>query len=152
MSDYAWMCLNLSEWFLFYTLFFLIRTSKFCLGLAVLNFFFFFIFGAEMFLICSYFPNWTLQCTEENVRLNTIKTHYFISFILFLSSSAHRQPLGGVLQKIGSATVLKPIKKYCEGVQFVIKVAGFMSVTLLKLNSFRVIFHRFWTKMQLYTL
>ena len=39
------------------------------------------------------------------------ETHYFISFILFLSSSAHKQSLGGVLQKIGSATVLKPIKK-----------------------------------------
>ena len=36
------------------TLFF-IRTSKFCLRLAVLNFFF--IFEAEMLLICSYFPD-----------------------------------------------------------------------------------------------
>ena len=123
-----------------YTLFF-IRTSKFCLRLTVLNFFFFFIFGAEMFLICSYFPNWTLQCTEENVRLNTIKTHYFISFILFLSSSAHRQPLGGVLQKSGSATVLKPIKKYLQ-----------RSSNLLKMNSFKGIFRRFWTQMQLHTL
>ena len=35
--------------------FFYIRTSKFCLRLAVLNFFF--IFEAEMFLICSYFPD-----------------------------------------------------------------------------------------------
>ena len=34
---------------------FFIRTSKFCLRLAVLNFFF--IFEAEMFLICSYFPD-----------------------------------------------------------------------------------------------
>ena len=42
------------------------------------------------------------------------KAHYFISFIFFLSSSAHRQPLGGVLQKDGSATVLKPIKQYLQ--------------------------------------
>ena len=34
--------------------FFFIRISKFCLRLAVL---FFFLFGAEMFLICSYFPD-----------------------------------------------------------------------------------------------
>ena len=40
--------------FYYYTLFF-IRTSKFCLRLAVRNFFF--IFGAEMFLIRSYFPD-----------------------------------------------------------------------------------------------
>ena len=36
------------------TLFFYIRTSKCCLRLAVLNFF---IFEAEMFLICSNFPD-----------------------------------------------------------------------------------------------
>ena len=41
-----------------YTLFFFKRTSKFCLRLVVLKFFF--IFEAEMFLICSYFPYWTL--------------------------------------------------------------------------------------------
>ena len=35
-----------------YTLFFYIRTSKFCLRMAVLSFFF--IFEAEMFLVCSY--------------------------------------------------------------------------------------------------
>ena len=52
------------------------------------------------------------NATKKTVRMSTIKTHYFISFILFLSSSAHRQPLGGVLQKIGSAAVLRPIKKY----------------------------------------
>ena len=38
-----------------YIHFFYIRTSKFCLRLTVLNFFF--IFEAEMFLICSYFPD-----------------------------------------------------------------------------------------------
>ena len=58
------------------------------------------------------FPQMNLAMPQKNVRLNTVKTHYFISFILLLSSSAHRQPLGDVLQKIGSAPVVKPIKKY----------------------------------------
>ena len=80
---------------------FFISTSKFCLRLAVLIFF---IFEAEMFFICSYFPDWTLQGHKEECKTDTIKIHYFISFILFLSSSAYRQPLGDVLQKIGSAT------------------------------------------------
>ena len=141
-------------WFFRFTLFFFIRTSKCCLRLAVINFFF--IFEANMLLICSYFPNWTLQCQKKNVRLSTIKTHYFISSILFLSSSAHRQPLGGVLQKSRSATVLKPIKKFDQKIlakraQFFIKVARFKSANLLKLNSLTGIFHRFWT-MRLYTL
>ena len=105
-----------------------------------------------MFLICSYFPYWTLQCHKKECQTDyNKKTHYLISFIFFLSSSAHRQPLRGVLQK-GSATVLRPIKNTCKGVQVFIKVARFKSATLLKLNSFTVIFHRFWTQMQLYTL
>ena len=88
------------------TLFFFIRTSTFCLRLAVLYFFFF------SRLKCSYFPDWTLQCHKEECQTAYNKnTLNFISFILFLSSSAHRQPLGGVLQKNSSPTVLKPIKK-----------------------------------------
>ena len=67
-----------------------------------------------MFLIYSYFPAWSMECHEEECQTECNKTHYFISFILFLSSSAHRQPLGGALQKSGSATVLKPIKKYLQ--------------------------------------
>ena len=67
-----------------------------------------------MFLICYYFPIEPCNATKKNIRLSTMKTHYFISFICFLSSSAHRQPPGGVLQKTGSATVLKPIKKYLQ--------------------------------------
>ena len=86
--------------FVKYTLSF-IRTSKFCLRLAVLNFFF-------------HFWGWNVLNLFFFPRLSAIKTRYFISFILFLSSSAHRQPLGGVLQKTGSATVLKPIKKYLQ--------------------------------------
>ena len=39
--------------------------------------------------------------------------------------------------------MLKPIKNTCKGVQFFIKVACFKSATLLKLNSFTGIFHRF---------
>ena len=58
---------------------FFIRAGKFCLRLAVLNFF---IFEAEMFLICSYFPDWTLQCHKEcqtEYNKNTI-FHFFHYF------------------------------------------------------------------------
>ena len=65
-----------------------------------------------MFLICSYFPYEPCNTTKKNARLSTIKANYFSSFILFLSSSAHRQSLGGVLQKSRSSTVLKRIKKF----------------------------------------
>ena len=64
-----------------YTLFFYIRTSKFCLRLAVLNFFF--IFEAEMFLICSYFPYWALRCYKEECQIEYNKKtlfHFFHSF------------------------------------------------------------------------
>ena len=60
---------------------FFIRTSKFCLRLAVLNFFF--LFEAEMFLICSYFPDWTLQCHKEECQTEYDKNtifHFFHSF------------------------------------------------------------------------
>ena len=102
----------LNVWCIEYTFgtytFFFIRTSK-------LLFFFFFIFEAEIFLICSYFPDWTMQYHKEECQTEYYKnTHYFISLIFFLSSSAHRQPLGGVQQKSGSATVLKPIEKYLQ--------------------------------------
>ena len=91
-----------------YTPFFT-RTRKFCLRLAVLNFFSF------LRLKCSYIvisPTEPCNATKQNVRLSTVKTHYFISFILFLSSSTQKQPLGGVLHKSCSATVVKPIKKF----------------------------------------
>ena len=67
-----------------YTLFF-VKTNKFCFRLAVLNFFFlfFFIFEAEMFLICSYFLDWTLQCHKEECQAEYNKNtlfHFFHSF------------------------------------------------------------------------
>ena len=102
--------------------------------LAVL-FFFFLIFETEMFLICSNFLTETCNATKKNVRLSTIKTHNFLSFILFLSSSARRQPLWGVLQKSILQLCSNQSKNTCKGVQFFIKVAGFKSATLLKLNS-----------------
>ena len=105
-----------------------------------------------MFLICSNFLTETCNATKKNVRLSTIKTHNFLSFILFLSSSARRQPLWGVLQKSILQLCSNQSKNTCKGVQFFIKVAGFKSATLLKLNSFTGISHRFWTQMQLYTL
>ena len=89
---------------------FFIRTSKFCLKPAVLNFFF--IFETEMFLICSYFADWTLQCHREECQTEYNKNTLFHFFHFFLSSSVHRQTLGDVLQKSRSATVLKPIKNY----------------------------------------
>ena len=86
---------KMTYWYI--TIFFLIRIRKFCLMLAVLNFL-------------------TEPCnaTKKNARLGAIKAYYLISFIFFLLSTAHRQPLGGVLQKSCSATVLKPIKKYLQ--------------------------------------
>ena len=72
----------------------------------------FFHFWGSSVLNLFLFPRMNLAMPQKNVSLSTIKTHNFISFILFLWSRAHMQPLGGVLQKIGSATVLKPIKKY----------------------------------------
>ena len=91
--------------------------------LAVLNFFF--IFEAEMFLICSYFPDWTLQCHKDKCQ-----TEYKNTLFIFTN------------QKIPNL----PISK------FFIKAAGLKSSTLLKLISFTGIFRRFWTQMQLYTL
>ena len=63
------------------TLFLFIRTSKSCLRLAVLTFFF--VFEAEMFLICSYFGDWTLQCHKEECQTEYNKStlfHFFCSF------------------------------------------------------------------------
>ena len=43
----------------------------------------FFIFVAEMFLICSYFPDWTLQCHKEECQTEYNKNtlfHFFHSF------------------------------------------------------------------------
>ena len=62
-----------------------------------------------------------------------MKTPYFISFIIFLSSSTHRQPLGRVLQKIGSATVLKPIKIYLQ--TFSIHILFFRNIYHLNSKS-----------------
>ena len=91
---------------------FFIKTSKFCLRLAVLNFFHFWGWNVlNLFL----FPHWTLQYHKDECQTEYNKNIlYFISFILFLSSSAHIQPLGVALQKSGSATVLEPIKKYLK--------------------------------------
>ena len=117
----------------YYTLFF-IRTSKFRFRLAVLNCFSFLRLKCFLFVLIS--PTEPCNLTKENVGLVTIETHYFISFILFLSSSAHRRPLGGVLQKRGSATVLKPIKKYLQRSSIfhsscTLQVSNFTKVELL---------------------
>ena len=116
----------------FVTLFNFIRTSKFCLSLAALSFFF--IFEAEMFLICSYLPDWTLQCHKEECQAeykeNTL-FHFFHSFSFM--QRTYRQPVGGVLQEIDSATVLKPIKKYLRRSSIIqrLQVCNFTNVELL---------------------
>ena len=91
---------------------FFMRTSRFCLRLAVLNIFSFLRLKCSEFVLIS--PTEPCNATKKNVRLTTRKTPHSISFILFLSSSAHRQRLGGVLQKSCSAIVLKSIKKYLQ--------------------------------------
>ena len=57
-----------------HTLFFFIRTSKL---------FFFFIFEAEIFLICSYFPDWTLQYHKEECQTEYYKNTLFHFFNFF---------------------------------------------------------------------
>ena len=64
------------------TLFF-IRTSTFVWGWLFFFLFCFFIFEAEMFLICSYFLDWTLQCHKEECQTEYNKNtlfHFFHSF------------------------------------------------------------------------
>ena len=62
---------------------FFTRTSKLFLRLPVLNFFF--IFEAEIFLICSYFPDWALQCLKEECQTEYIKKRNisFLSLFFF---------------------------------------------------------------------
>ena len=129
---------------------FFIRTRKFCLRLAVLNFFF--LFEAEMFLICSYFPDWTLQCHKE-CQTGYNKSTLFHFFHFFFFQAAHIGRHWEVFYKKVVLQLCQNLSKNtCEGVQFFMKVARFKSATLLKLNSFTAIFHRFWTQMKLYTL
>ena len=66
-----------------YTLSFFKRTSKFCLRLA------FFIFEAKMFLICSYFPKWTLQCHKEVCQTEYNKNTLLDFFSFFFFQAAH---------------------------------------------------------------
>ena len=47
---------------------------------------FFFIFEAELFLICSYFPDWTLQFRKEECQ-----TEYYKNTISFLSFFSFKQ-------------------------------------------------------------
>ena len=141
MLSALFLLLQVISMFIINTLFFFIRTSKFYLRLAVLIFFQFLRLKSSYFVLIS--PTEVCNGTKKNVRLSTIKTRYFIFLVLSLSSSAHRQPLGVVPQKIGSATVLKPIKKYLQRSSIFIKVARFKPATILKLNSFTSIFRRF---------
>ena len=92
---------------------FFIRTSKFCLRLAVL-FFFFHFWEAEMFLTCSYFPEWTSQCHKEECQTEYNKnTISFLSFFFFQAVQIGSQ-WEVFYKKSGSATVLNPIKRYLQ--------------------------------------
>ena len=102
------------------TLFFIWEPVNFAWGWLFLIFF---IFEAEIFLICSYFLGWTLQYHKECQTEYNKNTISFLSFFFF--QAAH------------------------IGIHW---LAGFKSATLLKLNPFTGIFHRSWTQMQLYTL
>ena len=96
-----------------------------------------------MFLICSYFPDWTLQCHKEECQTEYNKnTISFLSFFFF--QAAH---IGSDWEMFYKKVVLQLCKNQskntCKGVQCSIKVARFKFATLLKLNSFTGIFHRF---------
>ena len=117
-----------------YTLFF-IGTSKFCLRLAVLKFFHF--WGCN---VLNLFLSSLLNLAMPQRRVSDWvqqKAHCFISFIFFLSSSAHRQPLGDVLQKNGSVTVQKYLKRS--------SIFHLKSATSLKLKPFTSIIIDFHT-------
>ena len=104
-----------------------------------------------MRLKCSWFVfvsrTETCNPTRKNVRLSTKKTLSFLSFFFF--QTVHIGSDWEVFyKKSGSATFLKPIKKYWQRSS----ICNFKSATLWRLNSFTGTFHRFWTQMQLYIL
>ena len=77
-------------------------------------FFFFHFWEAEMFLTCSYFPDWTSQCHKEECQTEYNKnTISFLSFFFFqaVQIGSQREVF---YKKSGSATVLNPIKRYLQ--------------------------------------
>ena len=114
------MSTTVDKMFSYYTLFF--YKNQYILFEAGCSYIFF-IIDAEMFLICSYFPDWTLQYHKEECQ----------TFVLFLSSRAHRQSQGGVLQKNRFSSCAKNTNQKIPAKEF--------NFSLLKLNSFKGIFH-----------
>ena len=77
-------------------------------------FFFFHFWEAEMFLTCSYFPDWTSQCHKEECQTEYNKnTISFLSFFFFQAVQIGSQ-WEVFYKKSGSATVLNPIKRYLQ--------------------------------------
>ena len=121
--------------YFFNTLFLYIRTSKFCLRLAVLKFFSFLrLKCSNLFLFAQL--NLAMPQRRMSDWVGMIKIH---CFILFLSGSTHdmtymschRQPLGGVLQKNWFCNCAKtnqkiPMKEF----NLFIKVEGFLQLYL----------------------
>ena len=121
------------------TLFFFVRTSKFCLRMAVLDFFSFLRLKCSQFVVS---PTEPCNPTKKNARLSTIKTHYFTSFILFLSSSAHRQPLGGVLRK----------KRFCNFAKINEKIPATEFNFSLELHASSLQLYWSWTPSQVFAI
>ena len=91
---------------------FFMRTSRFCLRLAVLNIFSFLRLKCSEFVLIS--PTEPCNATKKNVRLSTIKTlfHFFHSF----SFKQRTQAATGrcSTKKRFSNCAIKPIKKYLQ--------------------------------------
>ena len=76
--------------------------------------YFVFVFETEMFLICSYFPDWTLQCDKEEYQKHTISC---LSF--FFSFKQRWAVAGSCSTKNRFCNCAKTNQKNsCEGVQF----------------------------------
>ena len=130
---------------------FFIRTSKFCLRLAVLDFFF--IFEAEMFLICSYFSDWTLQCHKEECQTEYNKNTLFHFFHSFSFKQRTKAATGRCSTKNRFCNCAK-INQKIPAKEFNLSLKLHTSSLQLyyKWTLSQVFFYRFWTQMRLYTL
>ena len=106
------------------------------------SYFFFFIFEAEMFLIC-YLPDWTFQCHKEECQ-----TEYNKNTLFHFFQAAH---IGSHWEVFCKKSILQKTSQKIPAKEF--NYSSRLQVCkFTKLNSFTGIFHRFWTQMQLYTL
>ena len=103
-----------------------------------------------MFLICSYFPDWTLQCHKEECQTEYNKNTLFLFFHSFTFKQCTEASTGKCSKKSRFCNCAKtnqriPAKEFNLSLKLQL-------ATLLKFNSFTGIFHRCCTQMQLYTL